>query len=332
MVRKKKTDGVKSLKTVMSKGLLDDSSLAAQPGVSVKKHKSVSVIGAGRLGTALAIALISKGYSIQTVVTRHIRTARQAARLIGPNTVALTSARLAELAPSHIILITTPDDAIEAVAAEVSTSVKWSGRRCIALHTSGALSSELLNSLRAIGFQTGSMHPLVSVSDSEHGAESLRLAQFCVEGQPQAVRVARSIVRAFGGKSFSIRTRDKALYHAAAVMSSGHMVALFDIVTELLMHCGLTKKQATSALLPLLTSTVENLAVSSTARSLTGTFARTDTETVRKHLAALVANGNADALEIYKLLGLRSLELARENGADLSNLEMIKRLLKKFPG
>ena len=303
--------------------------LTALSRTTANIQRSVSIIGAGKLGTAFALALAANGYAIEAVVTRRIQSARRTVNALGTQTQALSATQFARLSPSDILLITTPDDAIEAVAEQLTSAIKWTGRGRIALHASGALSSEALNSLRAIGFHIGSMHPLTSVSDSHLGAERLRLAHFCIEGQPPAVRVASSIVRALGGWSFSIQTRDKALYHAAAVMTSGHVVALFDIATALLTRCGLTDRQASEVLLPLLRSTVENLSRHTPARALTGTFARADTATVRKHLTALLANSDSDALAAYKLLGLRSLLLARENGADIVNLKKIKRILEE---
>jgi predicted short-subunit dehydrogenase-like oxidoreductase (DUF2520 family) len=172
------------------------------------------------------------------------------------------------------------------------------------------------------------MHPLVSVSDARSGAESLlRGAFFCTEGDAGAVRAARSIVRALGAQSFTISTTDKALYHAAAVMTSGHSVALFQTATELLARCGLTETRARRVLLPLLGSTLENLSTQTPARALTGTFARGDVSTVRKHLAALRSTKDRDALDVYALLGRRALRLAADGGADTSALEEIARLL-----
>lgn len=289
----------------------------------------MSIIGAGRLGVALGIALAARGFEVEAIVARRLNRARRAAQLISQRTRALSSAQLHQLKPAGIIFITTPDDVIETVAAQLAASIKESVRGSVALHASGALSSEVLRSLRAVGFQTGSMHPLISVSDPVVGAESLAEAHFCIEGQPRAVRLARSLVRALGGRSFSIKTKDKALYHAAAVMTSGHVVALFDLAAELLESCGLTNKQARAALLPLMKSTLENLQRHAPARALTGTFARADLSTVTKHLAALQTSNSRDALQAYALLGLRSIELAKENGADALTLKKISRTLRK---
>jgi predicted short-subunit dehydrogenase-like oxidoreductase (DUF2520 family) len=122
--------------------------------------------------------------------------------------------------------------------------------------------------------------------------------------------------------------KDKALYHAAAVMASGHVTALFDIAVEMLALCGLATGRAREVLLPLLRSTLENLYLSDPAHALTGTFARADAATVGRHLAALDAQEMKDALAVYRLLGLRSLKLAKAAGANVNALREIERLLE----
>jgi predicted short-subunit dehydrogenase-like oxidoreductase (DUF2520 family) len=202
----------------------------------------------------------------------------------------------------------------------------------VALHASGALSSGVLAPLRARGFRVGSMHPLASVSEPLVGAESLRRAFYCVEGDRVAALAARRVVRDLGGESFSIKPEDKALYHASALITAGHTVALFDIAAGLLARCGLPTARARRVLLPLLRSTLENLSRTPPERALTGTFARGDAETVRKHLAALRAAGEPDSLLAYALLGGRSLRLAARAGADAARLNEIARLLAEALG
>jgi predicted short-subunit dehydrogenase-like oxidoreductase (DUF2520 family) len=119
-------------------------------------------------------------------------------------------------------------------------------------------------------------------------------------------------VQDLGGTSFSIPTAEKPLYHAAAVMTSGSVTALFDVALEMLVACGLTRKTARRVLQPLLTSTVHNLETKDPAAALTGTFSRGDVETVKRHLAALKQHKLADALDLYCRLGKRSLKLAKK--------------------
>ena len=310
-----------------------------KPGVvserrATKRLPTISIVGAGRLGTALARALAAHGYEIEAVVARTLRHARRAARLIGTHPLAFASTQLAQLPSSDILFITTPDDLLAEVAAQLAAllpaSMKKESRRArTALHASGALSSAVLQSLTEAGFSTGSMHPLVSVSDPVQGAKSLGSAFFCVEGNPAAIRVARSLVRSLGAQSFSISADKKALYHAAAVMASGHTTALFDIAMEMLTRCGLTKLRARAVLLPLLRSTLENLCTTDPAHALTGTFARADSATVERHLAALRGQALPEALAAYLLLGERSLQLAKSAGARPDALKEIAQALKR---
>jgi predicted short-subunit dehydrogenase-like oxidoreductase (DUF2520 family) len=294
-----------------------------------RQKPSVSIIGAGRLGQALAIALQSSGYPILALVARRRQKAEKAAALLADTKLqprALAANQLLELPRTDLILIVTTDDAIEATARRLAIFEVGQSRRTV-LHTSGALSSEVLAPLAAVGFQTGSIHPLVSISEPASGAEALRGAFYCLEGTRKAKLLAESIVRDLGGHSFSIKPESKALYHAAAVMASPHLVALFDLATEMLAACGLSKRNAQKVLVPLLESTVNNLKTSNSEKALTGTFARGDIATVRKHLHALSGEGLSEALDVYKLLGLRSVQLAEKNGLDPQLLDQIRKLL-----
>ena len=277
------------------------------PDAKRKQKPVVSIIGTGRLGTTLALALAGTGYSIRSLVARTAQSARRAASLLDKDVQVLGAKQLRSLRPADVFLITTPDDQIAVVAEELSVI---SGK-AIALHTSGALSAEVLAPLRKNGWNTGSIHPLISVSDAPEDVATLDGAFWSVEGDKAALRIAKAIVRDLGGTSFSIRSKDKPLYHAAAVMSAGNVVALFDVAIVMLMQCGLKRSEAQRILLPLIASTVRNLETKEPADALTGTFARGDVETVKLHLAAL--KDNKVALELYRLLGQRSLELTKNH-------------------
>lgn len=291
-----------------------------------RKHKpTVSIIGAGRLGTTLGRALAEAGYRIEAVAASKRASAMRAARLIEPQPTSLGASAFASLPQSDLLLITTPDDVIGSVAAEIAgvpgageASRRSRGRKQIALHASGALSSEVLAPLRQAGFAVGSMHPLVSISDrgADAGAGVFQGAFFCLEGQAVAVRMARALVRDLDGQSFSVKPVHKPLYHAAAVMASGHVTALFDVAAEMLVHCGLSPQRARAVLQPLLQSAVTNLARYSPAQALTGPFARGDAATVLRHLEAIRSQGLSEAEAAYLLLGNRSLRLTAKGGID----------------
>jgi predicted short-subunit dehydrogenase-like oxidoreductase (DUF2520 family) len=294
---------------------------------ATSKRPSVAIIGAGRLGSALALALSQSGYAVVALVASHAPHARRAARALSPRPLALGATQLASLPDTDLLLITTPDDQINGVAVRlaqvfaardanaVSPQPQQRPAR-VALHASGALASDALAPLAAQAFSLGSLHPLVSISDPQSGASNLRGAFYCLEGKARALSAANKIVRALGGQSFSIAARHKPLYHAAAVMSAGHLVALFSLAMRMLAHCGLSERQASRVLLPLAGSTLENLAHSIyPASALTGPFARADFDTLRRHLFALREFDPHETLPVYIALGRHALRLARGDGA-----------------
>lgn len=283
----------------------------------------IAIIGVGRLGGALALALSKKGYEIQQLISRRNGNVQRIAGLISPAPEILSPDEMGKiLAP--IIFIATPDPEIQPVAESLAGKLK---HRAVVFHASGALSSDVLESLRAAGCKVASLHPLVSISDSRSGAERFQDAFFCIEGEREAGELAEKIVSDLGGKSFSVATKFKTLYHASAVMASGHLVALLSAAIEALAACGLSEGEAQEILLPLVKSTVENLSAQTPARALTGTFARADVETLKRHLETLRENASPEVLAIYLQLGLRSLHLAQMQGASRKNLAEMKSLL-----
>lgn len=307
-----------------------------------RQRPTVAIVGGGRLGTALGQALRKAGYRVEIVVARTQTSAARAANAIGKKPAALSARQLNRLSPRQseqlrlceLFVISTPDDAIASVAgqlaillhADIAQRQRGSIRR-VALHTSGALSSDALSPLRRAGFAIGSLHPLVSISDARTPSGAFRHAFFAIDGDPPAVRAAKSIVEDLGGQSFSINQKAKALYHAAAVTASGHVVALFDIAIEMLGGCGLSRRRARQILLPLLESTTRNLANSGPANALTGTFARGDVSTVKRHLTSIKSHKLRPALAAYILLGQRSLSLAKQSGARSSGPDEIAEIL-----
>jgi len=289
-----------------------------------KSKPSLTIIGAGRLGTAMAIALSSVGYPIHSLVSRHRARLKQAARLIDERVTLLALEELHQV--GQLVLITTPDDQLSSVTNQLCRLEV--NKHQVALHTSGALSSEILSPLADRGWRAGSIHPLVSVSEPKAGATALISAFWCLEGDRHAVQQGRSIVKDLRGHSFSIKSSAKPLYHAAAVMSSGNIVALFDTALDMLERSGLKRDAAHEVLIPLLQSTIANLSTSSPAKALTGTFSRGDVATVQRHLKSLNGKELRDARELYRLLGRKSLVLAEENGLDKITAGKISKLLE----
>lgn len=283
----------------------------------------ISIIGVGRIGGALAIALAEKGFEIENLIARRTETTEKIVEFIEPKPKILKQNELAAIS-SNVIFITTQDSEIETVAENLAENLKT---KPFVFHTSGSLSSQILKKLKEIGCPTASIHPLVSVSDAVAGGRGFGDVFFCVEGDAEAVSTGREIVIKLGGKPFSIDAEYKTLYHAAAVTACGHLVALIDVALEMLRKCGLDEIAGREILLPLVKSAVENLGRETTAQALTGTFARADAETLRRQVAVLSENVSREALEVYLQLGRRSLHLAETRGADSEKIREMQKII-----
>lgn len=284
---------------------------------------SVSIIGAGRIGGALAIALSKANFRVENLTFRKApRTNFPIDKL--PATVALGPT--SELGPirSDVVIIATPDPqistALDAILDKLSPPT-------VVLHTSGVLSSDVLAEARNVGIAVGSMHPLVAVSDPLSGSAAFTGSYFCVEGDADAIAAADRIAHALAAHSFAIATDLKPLYHAGAVMAAGHVVSLLDAALAALSSAGIDKVAAKKMLTPLVTSSVDNFSRQDAASALTGPFARADLATVELHLAAFDRADLEQEKAIYLELGSRAVDLAAENGADAGKLAEIRTLI-----
>ena len=285
----------------------------------------VTIIGLGRLGSALALAFSQNGYKVSQLVVRNNKNVEEITGRIKPKPDILTIERAAEI-NADIIFITTQDSEIVDVAEKLARNLE---QLPLVFHASGALDSNILEPLRQLGCEVASFHPLVSISDPIGGAASFQDKYFCLEGDENAVFIGRQIVETLGGKPFAIKPGTKPLYHASAVIACGHLTALLSIALEVFSKCGLDDEKAKEILLPLVSSTINNISKQTPAEALTGTFARGDAASLNEHLRAFRGNMSDELLEIYLLLGERSLDLAKQQGTSEDVISGIRQIISE---
>jgi predicted short-subunit dehydrogenase-like oxidoreductase (DUF2520 family) len=144
----------------------------------------ISIVGLGRMGGALAIALSHAGFEIADVI---VRRAESAELILEEINAPVNLKRPGDPIDGDIVIIATSDPSIAECSETLSNSLNG---RPVVLHTSGSLSSTVLSACASIGCETGSMHPLVSVSDALSGSRSFAGRYFCLEGTPAAVEAA----------------------------------------------------------------------------------------------------------------------------------------------
>ena len=287
-------------------------------------ENGLAILGAGRVGRALGRRLRELGWKIGSVVTRSEASARRAVRFIGAGRPCAGLTR--QILASPLILIATPDDQIACVGQELARigGEELGGK--VVLHTSGALDSTVLHPVREQGAAVGSMHPLQSFSGV--AVPSLEGRVFSIDGERRAVRMARLIARALGGWPVPIAGDKKVLYHAAAAMASGHLLALEEAATQLLISLGMRRKEAMRALLPLTRQVLQNFERLGPRAAWTGPLSRNDYRVVRAHLHAL-QQSTAEFSQAYEALSrLAAKVLAQDVSGMLAELERISMQMK----
>ena len=226
-----------------------------------------------------------------------------------------------QLLMSRVILIATPDDEIAGVAQEL---VRMGGEELsgkIVLHTSGALDSCVLRPIQNCGAAVGSMHPLQSFSGV--AVPALEGKVFALEGDAAAVRVARQIARSLGGSPVRIAGCSKALYHAAAAMAAGHVLAVEEAATQLLVSIGMRRSEAMRALLQLTRQVLENFRRLGPRSAWTGPLSRRDYKVVEAHLHALRESPEEFAQAYEALNRLAARVLSQDAAGMLLELDKI---------
>jgi predicted short-subunit dehydrogenase-like oxidoreductase (DUF2520 family) len=281
------------------------------PGMAAKPR--VAIIGAGNLGTALALSVQRAGYIIDAVIARSrrasLRKARRLANQVGARALAAPAIDPSVLR-ADLIWFCVPDAEIARVARALAGKVDWKGR--VALHSSGALTSDELAVLRGRGASAASVHPLMTFVPGSR--PSLAGVPFALEGDAAALRVARHVLEDMGSHVYAIRKKDKAVYHAWGTFASPLFTVLLATAEQVAALAGVNRKAAKRRMIPILLQTLANYAAFDAAGAFSGPIVRGDVDTVQRHLRVL--RNVPAAREVYAALtraALQYLPVKRKN-------------------
>jgi predicted short-subunit dehydrogenase-like oxidoreductase (DUF2520 family) len=235
-----------------------------QPAVTSPPAR-IAIVGAGRVGTALAAALADAGVAVEGPLGRDDRPSQHA----------------------EAVLLCVPDAQIAAAAAALPA---LPGR--LVGHCSAATT---LAPLTLAGHEPFSLHPLMTVT--EQGASFAGATAAIAGSTPRALTTARSLATALGMDPVHVGDEDRAAYHAAASIASNFLVTLEGVAERLAASAGIEREQ----LAALVRASVENWAAIGAAEALTGPIARGDERTVRRQRAA-VAERAPEELELFDAL------------------------------
>jgi predicted short-subunit dehydrogenase-like oxidoreductase (DUF2520 family) len=223
----------------------------------------LAIVGAGRLGTALAAALRAAGLAVDGPLGRGV-----------------------DGHEAHgAVLLCVPDSEIAAAAAAVA-------RGPLVGHCSGATTLAPLAPHEAF-----SLHPLMTVPAGA-APDVFRGAGAAVAGStPRALAYARRLAERLGLQSTEVADADRAAYHAAATIAANFVTTLEGAAERLAATAGVER----ALLTPLVAAAVENWAHLGAERALTGPIVRGDEDTVERQRAA-VAERVPDLLPMWDAL------------------------------
>lgn len=273
----------------------------------------IGFYGAGRVGCTLARYFLDHGLNVTGFYNRTVERAKEAAEWTDTLCYETPGELLSE---NDVLFLTVSDQAVPAVAAELSAAGSLEGK--LLCHTSGALSSHVFAGTGAYGY---SIHPLYAIASKSESYQTLDRAFFTVEGDPLYLDAWVRTLKGIGLRTKAISAEEKVRYHASAVMASNLVCGLYAAAVEELSACGFTGREATEALSGLFLDNAAGLAAKGPEVQLTGPLERGDTETVSRHLAVL----SGTERDTYLQLSRQVLKVARQKNParDYSEMERI---------
>ena len=257
---------------------------------------SVGIISAGRVGTALGVALERAGHVVTACSAVSQASRRRAERRL-PDTAILAAHEVA--AQAELLLLSVPDDELPGlVSGLAATAAVRPG--AIVVHTSGANGVAVLAPLTQLGCTPLAIHPAMTFTGADE--DIARLADTCfgiTAADEVGYAIGQSLVLEIGGEPVRVREDARTLYHAALAHASNHVVTLvadaLDALRAALRGQGLLGQElvgdepggvAERVVGPLTRAAVENTLQRGQA-ALTGPVARGDADAVAAHLRAL---------------------------------------------
>jgi len=269
------------------------------------KHH-IGVVGAGRVGAVLAAALRAAGHDVVAAAGESDASRGRIATLLP----GVRSAKPTDVARAcDLLLLTVPDDMLSNVVTMLAASGAIREGQVV-VHTSGRHGLAVLEPARAVGARTVAMHPAMTFTGTDVDLPRLAGCVFGVTAGEADRALAETLVADLGGRAMWVPEDRRTLYHAGLAHGANHLVTLVAEAMEILSAAGAADPAAT--LRPLLTAALDNSLAHGDA-ALTGPIVRGDVETVRAHVADLVADA-PQTLPSYIAMAHATLDRAVTDG------------------
>ncbi len=265
----------------------------------------IGFIGAGRLGTALALALGDCGLKVNAAASRTLEESAPLAAAI-PGCANVLPQQVAD--SCDLVFVTTVDGAIGAAV----DAVQWRAGTGV-VHCSGATEVSVMAKAAADGALIGGFHPMQTFGDPEAARRSLPGCTITIEAPSPLYDVLHAIAVRLKCRVNLLPPGMRGRYHAAAGYASQFVNVILREASTIWRSWGATEEDAVAALLPLVQGTLASIGSAGLARGMPGPVSRGDVVSIEKHLASL-AHLQPSVLDVYRPLCLRSIALGKEAG------------------
>lgn len=286
----------------------------------------IGVIGAGRVGSAIAFHGKRLGYRIAGVYDKRPTQAWIVYGLLKLPYVRMRSRDVA--AESNVLFFTTPDAHIE---SEFRAVRKWVLPGTLVVHCSGTLGTEVFVGAREQGLETLALHPIQSFSSHAQAIKGICGCHFALEGTRAGLLFGRRFVARLGGTSLVVKYPQRPLYHAMCVFMSNFLTALFGAAETIGGRLGMPRGKVARMMLPLAKTVLQNAVEYGAVASLTGPVQRGDADTVRRQLDALQQAVPQLAL-CYRVISEYLVTLARRQGLSSGAASRVLQALREKTG
>jgi predicted short-subunit dehydrogenase-like oxidoreductase (DUF2520 family) len=266
----------------------------------------VGVIGAGRVGSALAAALRQRGHVIVSVAGESDASRGRAAALLPGVPLAKPTAVARDC---DVLLLTVPDDMLANVVTQLSAAGAIHRGQYV-VHTSGSHGLRVLEPATALGARPVALHPAMTFTGTALDLERLPDCVFGVTAGPDERAWVSDLVSELGASVMWVPEELRGLYHAGLAHGANHLVTLVAQAMELLGSAGADDPAA--ILRPLLQAALDN-ALAQGDSALTGPIVRGDVNTVRAHVAE-ISRTAPDTLPTYVALARATLDRVVTDG------------------
>ncbi|KGS31112.1 DUF2520 domain-containing protein [Burkholderia pseudomallei] len=226
---------------------------------------------------------------------------------------------------ADLIFVTTPDDALGRIAAELRFAPARAGEQAL-VHCSGASGVDLLDPARAQGAATGGFHPLYLFGGDDADLARIDGCSVTIEADGALKDALMALAAALGCHPLSIPAGGRMLYHAAANYAASFALCNLAECVELWRSLGFAEDDALRALLPMLAGTIETARDKGLANALAGPVSRGDVGIVERQLALLESRGG-DHAAFYAFHTRRAVALARRRASPPPSLDALERTL-----